>query len=193
MEDQAQELGATRRLPRQYQAEVREASVDEAKDDYTHEERDRHQSVSWGFGDEHVQQAEDPRWMVDYVTEEPIDLVEEQKLELERTKNRLVDAERALVEELKPRLEDHKKELAEDERMRDMQTATNLKYYAIPDTEQRNNELQSNDPSHQQPSRTHSIDIVEQEIIYLYDHRHFPSIFPFEQCFSKEVCKYHAS
>jgi hypothetical protein len=77
--------------------------------------------------------------------------------------------------------------------MRDMQTATNLKYYAIPDTEQRNNELQSNDPSHQQPSRTHSIDIVEQEIIYLYDHRHFPSIFPFEQCFSKEVCKYHAS
>jgi len=73
MEGQTQDSEATPRLPRQYQAEVREASVDElAHDDlYGGGNQPRHVSLS------EAHDAENSQWIADYITEEPIDFAQE--------------------------------------------------------------------------------------------------------------------
>ncbi|KAI4651782.1 hypothetical protein J4E93_001978 [Alternaria ventricosa] len=73
MEGQTQDSEATPRLPRQYQAEVREASVDElAHDDlYGGGNQPRHVSLS------ETHDAENSQWIADYITEEPIDFAQE--------------------------------------------------------------------------------------------------------------------
>ncbi|KAI4628510.1 hypothetical protein J4E83_003060 [Alternaria metachromatica] len=73
MEGQTQDSEATPRLPRQYQAEVREASVDElAHDDlYGGGNQPRHVSLS------EAPDAENSQWIADYFTEEPIDFAQE--------------------------------------------------------------------------------------------------------------------
>jgi hypothetical protein len=125
MERQAHDSEATPRFPRQYQAEVREASVDEAADNDLYGDENQRQSAPWGFEHEQAEQGENSQWITDHVTEEPIDLVQE---------------------------------------------------------------LLSDDTGHQPLTVTRSNDLVKQEIIYLCDHRGSRSVFPFEQCSSREVC-----
>lgn len=127
MEGQTQDLEATRRPPRQYQAEVREASVDETADDDRYGDGNQPRFVPLGFGDEQAQEAGNPQWIADHVTEEPIDLAQEPE---------------------------------------------------------------PNSSGHQQPTTTRNNNLVKQEIVYLCDHRDFRSVFPFEQCSSREVCTF---
>ncbi|KAI4665605.1 uncharacterized protein J4E78_003067 [Alternaria triticimaculans] len=80
MEGQTQDSEATPHLPRhprQYQAEVREASIDElAHDDlYGGGNQPRHATLS-PEGEE-AKDAKNSQWIADYITEEPIDFAQE--------------------------------------------------------------------------------------------------------------------
>ena len=77
MEDETQDSEATPRLPRQYQAEVREASVEELAHDDLYGGGNQPRRVSLRLEDEEAPDAKNSPLIADYITEEPIDFAEE--------------------------------------------------------------------------------------------------------------------
>ncbi|KAI4954384.1 hypothetical protein J4E91_002097 [Alternaria rosae] len=77
MEGETQDSEATPRLPRQYQAEVREASADEVAHDDLHRGGNQPRHVSLRPEDEEAQDAANSQWIADHITEEPIDYAQE--------------------------------------------------------------------------------------------------------------------
>ena len=80
MEGQTQDSEATPHLPRhprQYQAEVREASIDELAHDDLYGGGNQPRHVSLSPEGEEAKDAENSQWIADYFTEEPIDFAQE--------------------------------------------------------------------------------------------------------------------
>ncbi|KAI4630423.1 hypothetical protein J4E80_001358 [Alternaria sp. BMP 0032] len=80
MEGQTQDSEATPHLPRhprQYQAEVREASIDELAHDDLYGGGNQPRHVSLTPEGEEAKDAENSQWIADYFTEEPIDFAQE--------------------------------------------------------------------------------------------------------------------